>query len=111
MLKDLISNNSRTAIRASFLQTCPKCTIPPEYQTAESSKTRIAFFGYTLDLLGYDGDLSRERLAGRARHVKEEQISDRSMEGEWQSTEFFVPRSMLGGGIGREITRRVGQAI
>ena len=83
----------------AFLQTCPKCTIPPEPKRAESSKTTIAFFKYTLDLLGYDGDLSRKDLPVGLVIVKEEQISEDQWKASWQSTEFFVPRSMLGGGI------------
>src|SRR5262249_32873433 len=55
--------------------------------------------GYTLDLLGYDGESSRTDLLVGLVMVTEKQTSKGPWMAQWQSTEFFVPRSMYGGGI------------
>ena len=72
-----------------FQQTYPKFSVPSE----------ATFFGYELDLLGYDGELSRKNLEVGLVIVSEAQISNDQWKATWQSTEFFVPRSMYGGGI------------
>jgi GNAT superfamily N-acetyltransferase len=73
-----------------FQQTYPRFSLPlPENTT---------FFKYELDLLGYDGELSGKNLPVGLVIVREEQTSNDHWAW-WQSTEFFVPRSMHGGGI------------
>jgi GNAT superfamily N-acetyltransferase len=73
----------------SFLQTYPKFSVPQG----------ATVFGYTLDLLRYDGELSGKDLLVGVVIVREEQPSNASRTAWWQSTELFVPRSMHGGGI------------
>jgi GNAT superfamily N-acetyltransferase len=73
----------------SFLQTYPNFSVPQG----------AIIFGYTLDLLRYDGELSGKDLLVGVVIVREEKTSNVSQTAWWQSTELFVPRSMHGGGI------------
>src|SRR5262249_9508387 len=70
-------------------QTYPKFSVP----------NAAKVFGYTLDLLGYDGELSRRDLPVGLVIVREEENCNDPRTAWWQSSEFFVPRSMHGAGI------------
>ena len=80
-----------------FHQTYPEFSVPPEDKATSEGKT--TFFGYELDLLGYDGELSQKNLPVGLVIVRETQTSNDQWTATWQATELFVPRSMHGAGI------------